>query len=96
MRIGGNNRADRSRSLLRKHRREQELARFAAEVEATEEHSEQSEAFWRTMAGFVLIKQFPSSGYEAWEDPREVGRNIWRLVKFSCGHKKKSMFARIH
>ena len=48
---GGSTRADRLRLLLRQ-RREEELKRIAAVIEATEEPSEQSEAFYRTMAGF--------------------------------------------
>ena len=35
------------------------------------QRSIQSEAFRRTMSGFGLIKQFPSPGYEVWEDWRE-------------------------
>ena len=67
---GGSTRADRLRRLLRQ-RHEEELRRLAAEVEASEEHSEWKAAFWKTMAGFGSIKRFPSPGYEVWEDWRE-------------------------
>ena len=59
----GSTRADRLRVLLRQ-RQKKELRIFAAEIEATEEQSEQSEGFWRTLAGFGFIKHFPSPGYE--------------------------------
>ena len=70
-RSGGSSQADRLRRLFRQRREEEELRSFAAEIEATEEHSQYSEVFWKTMAGLGFIKRFPSPGYEVWEDWRE-------------------------
>ena len=81
-RIAGSTRADILRRLLRQ-RREEELRRLAAEIEATEEHSEKSEAFWRTMAGFGFIKHLLSPGYEIWEEWREYYLDVCEVFMWS-------------